>query len=182
MLPNGIRRLNWGCGAAGEPGWINSDVKSGPRIDMPCDIRLGLPLPDDSIDYAVSVHALQEIPYGELRGVLGELRRVLRPNGVLRLCLPDFERAIAAYLRSDNDYFLVPDDEVRSLGGKLAVQLLWHGYSRTIFTQDFIAELLTQSGFRIVHRASYRETNSPFPHIVDLDNRARESLFVEATK
>ena len=51
-----IKRLHWGCGGGGEPGWINSDRQSGRGIDICCDLRAGLPLETDSIDYAASVH------------------------------------------------------------------------------------------------------------------------------
>ena len=84
-----VRRLNWGCGEHPDPGWINSDIKDTPGVDVACDIRDGLPLETDSIDYVSSIHALPEIPYGDLVGALGELRRVLKPGGVLRLGLPD---------------------------------------------------------------------------------------------
>jgi predicted SAM-dependent methyltransferase len=153
-----------------------------PGIDLSCDIRQGLGLPDGSIDYAVSVHALQEIPYDDLGPVLGELRRVLTPGGVLRLVLPDLIKGVRAYARGDRGYFLVPDEDARSLGSKLIVQMLWYGYSRLIFTEDFIEEQLVKAGFRQVVRCAYRETASRFSEIVSLDNRERESLFVEATK
>jgi SAM-dependent methyltransferase len=175
-----IRRLNWGCGGEPEPGWINSDIKDGPGIDISCDIREGLPLEAGSIDYIASIHALPELPYPDLEPALVELHRVLRPDGVLRLSLPDLDRAIRAYLHRDADYFLVPDDDVRSLGGKLIVQLTWYGYSRSMYTFDFIEELLYRAGFHRVVRCAYRETASEHQGIVALDNRERESLFVEA--
>jgi len=175
-------RLNWGCGGEGEPGWLNSDVKNGPGIDMPCDIRDGLPLEEGAVDYAVSIHALPEVPYGEQLGVLRELRRVLKPGGVLRLALPDLLKGVDAYRRGDRDYFEIPDDDMASLGGKLALQLVWYGYSRTLFVPEFIEELLRRAEFASVHHVGFRETASPYPGIVELDNRERESLFVEAVK
>jgi SAM-dependent methyltransferase len=177
-----VRRLNWGCGSQGEPGWINSDQKDGPGIDISCNILEGLPLESDSMDYAVSIHALPEVPLEDLVPVLVELRRVLRPGGVLRLALPDLEKGIAAYQRADGDYFLIPDDDARSLGGKLVTQLLWYGYSRSLFTPDFTEELLVKAGFSTVTHCAFRETAGPYPEIVSLDNRERESLFVEAVK
>jgi SAM-dependent methyltransferase len=177
-----VKRLNWGCGGDPQPGWINSDIKEGPGIDVACDIRDGLPLDDGSMDYAVSIHALPELAYPDLEPTLVELRRVLREDGVLRLGLPDLERAIRAYIERDTGYFLVPDDDVRSLGGKMIVQLTWYGYSRSMFTFDFIEELLYRAGFRNVVQCSYRETASGHPEIIELDNRERESLFVEAVK
>ena len=175
-------RLNWGCGGEGEPGWINSDVKEGPGIDMPCDIRDGLPLEDGAVDYAVSIHALPEVPYDQQVGVLRELRRVLKPGGVLRLALPDLLKGVDAYRRGDRDYFEIPDDDMASLGGKLALQLVWYGYSRTLFVPEFIEELLRRAEFASVRHVGFRETASPYPGIVELDNRERESLFVEAVK
>lgn len=176
-----VRRLNWGCGSYVEPGWINSDRKEGPGI-LTCDILEGLPLADDSVDYAVSIHALPELPLDELVPALEELWRVLRPGGVLRLALPDLEKGVRAYLDGDRDYFLVPDSDARSLGGKLVTQLLWYGWSRSVFTADFVEELLTRAGFRDVARCPYRVTQSPYPEIVELDNREHESLFVEGSK
>jgi SAM-dependent methyltransferase len=182
MNATAIKRLNWGCGGAGEPGWINSDQKEGPGIDIRCDIRGGLPLDADSIDYAVGIHALPEVPYPELVPVLAELRRVLKPQGTLRLSLPDLDKGIQAYLHKDKSYFLIPDEEVQSIGGKLIVQLIWYGYSRTLFTFDFIYEVLVKAGYSQVSQCLYQQTNSAFPGIVELDNRENESLFVEAVK
>lgn len=182
MTQPALRRLNWGCGASGEPGWINSDIKEGPGIDIPCDIRQGLPLDSDSMDYAVSIHALQEVTFPDLVPTLAELRRVVKPAGVLRLCLPDMLKGVEAYEKGDRSYFLVPDQDAQTIGGKLVVQLTWYGYSRSLFTPDFTEELLVRAGFRSVDHVSYRETRSPFPGIVELDNRERESLFIEATK
>jgi SAM-dependent methyltransferase len=177
----GVRRLNWGCGATAEPGWINSDQKEGPGI-LTCDILEGLPLADASVDYAVSIHALPELRLDELVPALSELRRVLRTGGVLRLALPDLERGIAAYLRGDAAYFLVPDEDASSLGGKLVIQLLWYGWSRSLFTPDFAEELLARAGFGEIARCAHGVTRSRFPEIVSLDNRERESFFIEGVK
>ncbi|MGY1703986.1 class I SAM-dependent methyltransferase [Geodermatophilus sp. SYSU D00697] len=177
-----VRRLNWGCGAVGEPGWINSDLKEGPGIDISADIRDGLPVPDDSLDYIVSIHALPMISYPDLVPTLRELHRMLRTGGVLRLGLPDLAKGIEAYVRGDHDYFLIPDEDVRSPGGKFIVHMLWYGYSVTLFTADFAEELLRSAGFTAVHHCAFRETASSHGGIVALDNRERESLFVEAVK
>jgi SAM-dependent methyltransferase len=172
-------RLNWGCGGWVEPGWINSDIKEGSGI-VSADILSGLPFADGRFSYVVSIHALPELQLNELVPALKELRRVLQPHGVLRIGLPDLERAVQAYLAGDRSYFVIPDEEESTLGGKLITQLLWYGYSRSLFTFDFVADRLRKAGFGRVERCGYRQTTGPFPEIVDLDNRERESLFVEA--
>jgi ubiquinone/menaquinone biosynthesis C-methylase UbiE len=177
-----VRRLNWGCGTEPPGGWTNCDIKEGRGIDISCDIGEGLPLEDSSFDYVVSIHALPELPYPEIDPALAELRRVLKPGGPLRLSLPDLDKAIRAYREGDAGYFLIADDDVRSLGGKLIVQMTWYGYSRSMYTFDFIEELLYRAGFRRVVHSAYGQTSSGFEEIAMLDNRERESLFVEAFK
>jgi predicted SAM-dependent methyltransferase len=182
MKETEIKRLNWGCGSWTPEGWINSDIKDGPGIDVVCNILNGLPLESGSIDYAVSIHALPEMTFPTLVPVLSELRRVLKPGGVLRLALPDLDKGIAAYQRRDREYFLVPDEDAESIGAKFVVQMLWYGYSKLLFTRDFIEEMLRKAGFSRVTHCAFKETVAPWQEIVDLDNRERESLFVEAMK
>lgn len=178
-----IHRLNWGCGPITPYGWVNSDIRPGPGIDVVGDIRAGLPIADGVFDYAVSIHALPEIPYADQDRALQELKRVLKPGAVLRLGLPDLEKAIAAYNTKDIDYFfLIPDEAIQSLTGKMITQLLWYGCSRTMFTAEFMAELLARNGFQNIYPCSFRETRSSFPGIVELDDRQLESFFIEATK
>jgi predicted SAM-dependent methyltransferase len=174
-----MKRLNWGCGAHVAPGWINSDVKDEPGVDLVADIRKGLPLDSDSIDCAVGIHVLPEFAYPELVPVLGELCRVLKPGGTLRLALPDLRRGIDAYLAEDEGYFKVKPEDASTLGGRFVVQMLWYGYSRSLFTMDFALELLGKAGFVDLRECSYRVTASGIPEIVELDNREDESLFVE---
>ncbi len=182
MSEPAIRRLNWGCGTEPPDGWINCDIKEAAGIDISCDIRDGLPLETSSLDYAVSIHAFPELPYPDVEPALTELHRVLKPGGVLRLGLPDLEKAMHAYKEGNADYFLIPDDDVRSLGGKLIVQMTWYGYSKSMYTFDFTEELLYRSGFRRAVRCGYQETVSDRPGITALDNRRRESFFVDAFK
>ncbi|QDU26823.1 hypothetical protein ETAA8_19060 [Anatilimnocola aggregata] len=177
-----LQRLNWGCGPHSPYGWVNSDIEAGPGVDVAADIRQGLPFPDNHFDYIVSIHVLPELAYRELDPALVELRRVLKPNGVLRLSLPDLDLAINAYRSKDVDYFLIGDEEVQSLAGKLIVQLLWYGRSRSMFTWEFTKELLERTGYRDITRDAHLKTSSGLDGITELDNRPLESLFIEARK
>ena len=88
--------------------------------------------------------------------------------------------------QADDDVYRVlgvsPDADAETLSGKLIVQLTWYGSNRLTFTHEFTRELLTRAGFRNVRRCAFRETSSRYAEIVELDNRERESLFVEAVK
>ncbi len=177
-----VQRLNWGCGDHLGAGWINSDIKDGGGVDLVADIRQGLPLSDAAIDYAVSVHALPELSIPEVELALAELLRVLKPEGVLRLALPDFRLNIAAFADGREDFFKIDPDAATTFEGRFIRHILWYGYTRTLFTPEFTRELLEGVGFSRVSTCVYGATESRFAEIVDLDNRPDESFFIEGSK
>ncbi|WP_157268546.1 class I SAM-dependent methyltransferase [Azohydromonas aeria] len=180
MINTPLKRLQLGCGPQPAPGWINADWTAAPGVDLVGDLRQGLPLDSGSIDHAVAMHLLQDLFWPDIPGVLREVRRVLRPRGVLRLGLPDMERAIAAWQRGDAAYFYVPDKHARSIGAKLVTQLIWYGSVHTPFNYEFAQELLQDAGFHDIRRCAFHESACGIPGITDLDNRERESFFIEA--
>lgn len=177
-----MQRLNWGCGPTARYGWINSDIDAWPGVQIVGDILHGLPLADNSLDYIVSIHVLPEIAYNNLDAALRELLRVLKPNGVLRLGLPDMDRAIRAYQESDPDYFLIEDDVVQDLSAKMIVQLTWFGRSRCMFTAAMMRELLLRNGFGEVTICEFQQSASGLNGITELDDRPLESFFIEGRK
>lgn len=178
-----VHRLHWGCGPITPYGWVNSDIQPGPGVDIVADILVGLPIESNSFDYVVAIHVLPEIPLRDQQRALQELQRVLKPDGVVRLGLPDMDKAIQAYLTRDIDYFfLIPDEVTATISGKMITQLLWYSISRCMFTAEFATELLQRSGFRDIKICSFRQTQCGIPGIIELDDRELESFFVEARK
>ncbi len=177
----GIRRLNWGCAGSPARGWMNGDVAVSPGLDVIGDLREGLPLPDASLDYIVTVNAFTQVPHGQLEEALSELKRLLRTDGVLRLEVPDLERSVRAYLEGDVSYFPVPDDQAHSLGAKLILHLTGADSRRSLYTFDALEEVMLRSGFRRIARCQFGETASEFAGITELDDRD-ESLFVEGIR
>ena len=175
-----IRRLHWGCGDVRPDSWINSDLRKGPGIDISCDIVEGLPLADNSIDYISSQHALQQLKVYDIWTALRELYRVLKQSGVLRLCLPDLDKALDAYKSGQNDYFWCWDWE--TISGNFITQIMDFQYTRTPLNYEFTEELLQKSGFKMILRLEYRITKSSYPDIIELDSRPEESFYIEAFK
>ena len=174
------RRMNWGCGQVIAHGWINSDIVAGEGVDIRCDILQGFPLEDDYLDYISSQHGLQDLRIYDQIPAMKELRRVLKPRGVLRLALPDFDRAIDSYRAGRQDHFLVRDWD--TLSGNFITHVLWHNLTQTLFTYSFAEELLKKAGFDLVRQVGFRETLSNHAEIVELDARKDESFFLEAVK
>ena len=156
------------------------DITAAPGVDARVDLRGALPLAGDSVDCIAAIHVLQDLAWPDIRPVLEELHRVLKRGGVLRLALPDLDKAIDAYRAGDGGYFYVPDEHARSVGAKLVTQITWYGSVRTPFTFDCIAEWLEAAHFAGIRRAKFGE--SSIDGLAQLDNRERETLFVEAVK
>jgi predicted SAM-dependent methyltransferase len=173
-------RMNLGCGPAAAAGWLNCDMLRAPGVDFCTDLRRGLALASDSVDCIAAIHVLQDLDWGEIQPALRELYRVLKPQGVLRIAAPDLDKAIRAYLDGDGSYFYVPDRDARSVGAKLVTQIVWYGSVRTPCTYDFLREWLDRAGFVNIARMTFG--TSRLPGLANLDNRERETLFVEAAK
>lgn len=172
-------RLNVGCGSAAAPGWVNCDVR-GIGIDLCADVRGRLPLASNAVGGIAAIHLLQDLCWIDIAPTLAELHRVLSPGGTLRLGLPDLDRALRAYLDGDASWFYVPDRDARSAGAKLVTQIIWYGSVHTPMTFGFVAEWMARAGFACIERRPFGE--SRVPGLAALDNRERESMFVEGVK
>lgn len=93
-------RLNLGCGDCLHPDWTNIDLVAASVDVMACDIRRPLPFTSGSCEAVYAAHVLEHLRPGEARQLLAEIRRLLRPGGVVRIVVPDLEGIARAYLAS----------------------------------------------------------------------------------
>ena len=88
-------RLNIGCGEFYAPGWTNTDLHDdepgGPRPDVTGSI-LSLPFADGVAERVYCGHVLEHVALEHLPRALGEVRRVLAPDGQLMVVGPDVTR------------------------------------------------------------------------------------------
>lgn len=103
-------KLNIGCGARIEPGWINIDtefsknavnslaVELGDTEILKHDVRKGLPFPEGSIAMIHSEHFIEHLTRDEGQAFLRECHRVLVPGGVLRVSTPDLRTLALLYV------------------------------------------------------------------------------------
>ena len=94
--------VNVGCGPHGRRnGWANFDAcPCGPHV-VAWDLRAPLPLPAGCAEGVFCEHVLEHFKPEDAQAVLRDLRRVLRPGGVLRLIVPDARPYLLAYARED---------------------------------------------------------------------------------
>lgn len=95
-----MKLLNIGCGATFHPSWRNIDIESYSPEVQSYDIRKGLPFPNASFDACYSSHVLEHLTLEEANKLLAEKRRVLKPQGIIRVVVPDLEQIARNYLKT----------------------------------------------------------------------------------
>jgi predicted SAM-dependent methyltransferase len=95
-----LRLLNFGCGSALHPEWVNLDSSAAAPGVVAHDLRHGLPFPLDSFEAAYGSHVLEHLEPDAASRLLRECHRILRPDGILRIVVPDLEAIARLYLDS----------------------------------------------------------------------------------
>ena len=93
-------KLHVGCGDVIIPGWTNLDIEELPGVDINDDIRTLEKIQNNSCDIIYASHVLEHVGRNEFGNVLRVWNRKLKINGVLRLAVPDFEKAIEWYTKT----------------------------------------------------------------------------------
>jgi SAM-dependent methyltransferase len=110
----------------------------------PVDRRLGLevyPLdyPDDSVDEIRASHVLEHFPHGEVKAVLTDWVRALKPGGRLRVAVPNFATIARAYLAGEG---------INAQGYIMGGQTNRDDYHHVIFDEVALREELRAAGLR----------------------------------
>jgi len=132
--------IHLGCGKIDSPGFINVDARPAPHVHVAADVTDLSMFPADFADMVYACHLLEHIPINRLREVLWEWRRVVRPGGMLRLSVPDFDKLIDIYARCGGDIEVIAR---RLMGG----QHHKYNFHCAVFNRRYLESLLTEAGF-----------------------------------
>ena len=176
-----MERLHIGPGNTYLPGWINVDVFSSVKADL-YSSALSLPYPREFFDLIYASHVLEHFTRHFVLAALNHWRDLLKPGGILRLSVPDFE-AICKYYTATQD--------LQSVMG-----LLYGGQDSILnahqvaFDQNTLMEELRKVGFSTATPWDWRQTDhldfddysqAYLPHM-DKENGLLMSLNLEAIK
>lgn len=190
--PRGVNllKLHLGCGKNYIPGFIHIDLADFPHIDYKNDIGDLSMFDDNSVDLIYSSHSLEYFDREEAKEVLKEWYRVLKPEGKLRLAVPDFGAIVRVYLKHGD---LNHRGILGPLYGKMAIKtsedekIIYH---KTAYDFESLKKLLGSVGFQNIRTYDWRETihknyddysQSYIPHM-DKEHGLLISLNVEAIK
>ena len=92
-----MKKINMGCGWRDfGPSWIHIDSGDYDHLDY-LSITDLKQFEDDSIDLIYASHVVEYFDREQIVPLLSEWRRVLKPNGVLRIAVPNFENISKLY-------------------------------------------------------------------------------------
>lgn len=100
-------RLNLGCGDKILPGYVNVDVveaRAGMKPDVICDLHDLAPFETASADEILSVHVVEHFWRWEVRDVLREWVRVLKPGGKMIVECPNIQSACETFLENPEQF------------------------------------------------------------------------------
>jgi predicted SAM-dependent methyltransferase len=135
-----------GCGDVNSPEFVNVDAQPYPHVHyVRNDITDLSMFADRSVDLVYMCHVLEHVHRKEIFDVLAEFRRVLKPGGVLRISVPDFDLLIAMYEDIGRD----PDGIIAPLLGSHANDYDVHYW---VFTERSLSAILLKAEFSAVRQ------------------------------
>lgn len=128
---------------------------------------------------------IEHLDRTEAQAFLSEVRRILIPGGIVRIAVPDLARLVEQYQATgDADEFIAKTrmGEPRSTGLVPRVRLALIGPRNHLWMYDgrSLSELLHKVGFADTCVMPPGKTNITDPGQLDLEERADESVYVEA--
>jgi predicted SAM-dependent methyltransferase len=143
--PNGKIFIHLGCADIASPEFINVDARPAPHVHYVrdvCDLSI---FPDNHADLVYASHLLEHVRHNALRKTLWEWRRILKPGGILRLSVPDFDRILHIYESCSRDITSI-------LGPLMGGQDYQYNIHYSVFNHSYLADKLREVGFEEVRQ------------------------------
>jgi predicted SAM-dependent methyltransferase len=188
---DGKVKWNFGCFTTQfYHGWINADVIDCTQFASPhgyqfrhCDVRKGIPADTGSVDMIYSSHFLDHLTYQEGMAFLKEARRVIKPDGVMRIVLAD-AGMIAGHFNDQESWFSQFDEVNQGCAeATTAIGKLWsliHAGKSSAYDSDTLINSLKDTGWN-PYPMYFRKSMSEQMLRETLDTLPCLSTFFDAT-
>lgn len=185
-----MKKIQLGCGHnVLRDDWINFDIE--------VDITKPLPFEDNSIDFIFLEHVLEHV--NQIKGYefLKEVKRILKPNGVIRIVIPSlmdiYKNITPEYIDKVNDYLVKNKDIDLDIvisqykTKKDAIEgIIYNWGHKSIWTGELLQLLLIILEFDIVietpNHSKHLELSNIDKHWKNTIVQKTESFTIEATK
>jgi predicted SAM-dependent methyltransferase len=175
--PDGRVLIHLGCGDQDDARYINVDALPFSHVHHVHGVTTLPMFSDSSADLLYASHLLEHVSHKHALATLREWVRVLKPGGVLRIAVPDFDALIHVYQEQGND--------IRKIQKPLmGAQDYAFNFHMGMFTESYLTELLKEAGCKNVrawdpkNAPDYTFHDGAFERVCDYPI----SLNLEATK
>jgi predicted SAM-dependent methyltransferase len=177
LAGNGNLKLHLGCGGERKADWVNIDLLGDP-VDVAWNLANSLPFASGSVAAIFHEHLLEHLPLTAGDSFMTECYRVLKPDGILRVGVPDAGRLIESYA-GDRSYLesLHPGRPT----ALIAVQELfyWHRHC-AMFDTETLEFFFRANGFPDPRERAFGDTD--LDQAPDTERRRPNTLYMEARK
>ncbi|MGQ0587152.1 MAG: class I SAM-dependent methyltransferase [Gammaproteobacteria bacterium] len=154
------------------------------------DLRYPLLIDDASVDGIFTEHTFEHMAFEDVRRLVAECFRVLKPRGRIRVIVPDVSIFVARYQANDLAWFGEWERVTLQPRGRQfvtpmqAISFITQEYGhRSAWDFATLAKVLGDAGFVEVEAAGYRQGRDPrLLRDKDADSRRLVSLYAEAVK
>lgn len=146
-----------------------------------------IPCASDSVAAIYSSHMIEHLDRAEARAFLAEVKRVLRPGGVVRIAAPDLSLLVGEYVATgDADGFVARThlglDRPAGLRGWVKWAVIGPRHHLWMYDGESLSRLMREVGFADVAVVPPGSSRITEPGQLDLRERAAESVYVEAVR
>lgn len=200
-------KLNLGCGFHTPIGWLNVDYAIGAWLAKPgvfatinkkfkiinlnwsndiflCDLTKKLPWDDDSVDIIYSSHSLEHLSKIEGRYLLRECHRLLKPNGIIRIVVPDLKVIINRYTQGKiaadevlDQLYVTYNSPTDGVLKRIIAPFIQFPH-KCMYDTPTLLRIMSEIGFEVASKQAF-ESEIKDIQVIEQSERTAESILVE---
>jgi predicted SAM-dependent methyltransferase len=153
--------LNLGSGDMGrQEGITNVDCRKLPNVDVVADVKK-LPFGDNEIEGILNRNLIEHFGRNEIKPLLTEWVRVLKPGGFMRIETVDMGKLM-------DNWRSIPEENL--LDGILGAQTYDENFHKMIFTKQILTRFLEEAGMEVKEVVQNIQREIPRIVIVSIKN------------
>ena len=161
------KRLNLGSGNDYRKGWVNVDLDKKVKANLHFDFRSKFPLKDNEFSYILAQDVLEHLTIEEAREFLSECWRVLKPQGKIKLRIPNVFQIFTQF-KNEPEVLMMFIYGITRKSGEL-------GTHKFGYTKESLSKILRLSGFKPI---SIEEETTNYVSLAEKVKRKKENIKV----